>query len=91
MKYVVLKPTIQRTGPTMTSAPGKTIAEGVVVDFSDVVETQNETWGKVAHTERQYMAINIGDTEHCAELKPLPDPNVIEKLVAWAITKGFKK
>jgi hypothetical protein len=90
MKYVVLKPTIQRTGPTITSAQGKTIAEGVIVEFSDKIETANETWGKVARVERQYMAISIGDDEHCAELIPLPDTNILEKLITWAKIQGFK-
>jgi len=36
------------------------------------------------------MAINIGEIVYCAPLTPLPDPNVLEKLIAWAKLKGFK-
>jgi hypothetical protein len=74
----------------MTSFAGKTIASGVVVDFSDIIETENETWGRVSRIDRQYMAIRIGEDEYCAALQTLPDPQVIEKLITWARIQGFK-
>lgn len=90
MKYAIIQKVDERTGPTMTSFRSKTVDTGEVVDFSDIIETANETWGKIKNRARAYMAIQIGETVYCAELKPLPEPDVINKLIEWARLKGFK-
>lgn len=87
-KFAVIQKVTERTGPSITTFGGKVIAPGQVVEISDLIELENETWGRIANRERTYVAIRIGDTEYLSELHPLPD-HIIEKLISWAITKGF--
>lgn len=90
MKYAIIQKVTERTGPTSTSFSSKVVDTGEIVEFSDIIETGNETWGKIKNRARAYMAINIGDLVYCARLQPLPDPITLEKLVEWAKGKGFK-
>lgn len=90
MKYAIIQKVHERTGPTSTSFSSKVIDAGEVVEFSDTIETANETWGRIKNRARAYMAINIGEIVYCARLTPLPDPNIIEKLITWAKIQGFK-
>jgi hypothetical protein len=90
MKYAVVSKVTERTGPSSTSFGGKVIDVGEVLDLSDVVETVNERWGKIKNRARAYIAINIGELIYCVPLKPLPDPNVLDRLIQWAEAKGFR-
>jgi hypothetical protein len=89
MRYAIIKKVLERTSPTNGFA-GRAIAAGEVVEFSDVIEVGNDVWGKIKDRDRAYVAINIKDAIYCARLTPLPDPQLIEKLIAWAKTQGFK-
>jgi hypothetical protein len=81
---------ILRTGPTQTSSEGDAIDVGETVNFSDKIELQNASWGKVANTEHQFLCIHEGDIIFCAELIQLPDTEILEKLLLWARIQGFK-
>jgi hypothetical protein len=90
MQYAIVRKVAERTGPTSTSYQNKVVDSGEIVEFSDIIQMENETWGRIKNRARAYMAINVGETVYCTPLKPLPDPNVIEKLISWARIQGFK-
>lgn len=90
MRYAVIKKVVERTGPNITSFGGKIIASGQVVDISDVIELENETWGRIANRERTYVCIQMGDDVHMSPLQALPDPDTLKKLITWAMIQGFK-
>jgi len=90
MRYAVIKKVTERTGPNQTTFASKQVAPGQVVDIAEIVELQNETWGRVSHRERAWMCINTGDDTFLAPLEQLPDPDLFKKLIAWARTQGFK-
>jgi hypothetical protein len=91
VKYAIIKKVTERTGPNMTNFASKTIDAGEVTEFSDVIEIPNETWGRVKNRARAYIPINIGEIIYCARLQALPDPNILNKLIEWAKSKGFKQ
>lgn len=90
MRYAVVKKVTERTGPSHTTFGGKIIASGQIVDISDVIELENETWGRVANREKTYICIQMGDDVYMAPLQALPDPDILKKLITWAQIQGFK-
>jgi len=90
--YVVTNPkgVIVRTGPTTTAFAARTIASGSIIDIEAIVETLNETWGKLRDKERAFVAIKIGRNEYCAPLKIHPSKQYTQELDAWARSKGFE-
>lgn len=90
MRYAVIKKVTERTGPNITSFGGKIIAPGQVVDIADVIELENETWGRIANRERTYVNIQMGEDVYLAPLQTLPDPDILKKLITWAQIQGFK-
>lgn len=90
MKYAVIKKVTERTGPNITTFGGKIIASGQVVDISDTIELENETWGRIANREKAYVSIQMGDDIYLAPLHPLPEPALLDKLIVWAKIQGFK-
>ena len=89
-KYAVIKKVTERTGPSQTTFAGKIIAPGQVVDVSDLIELENETWGRIANRERTYVNIQMGDDVYLAPLIQLPDGNILDQLITWARIQGFK-
>jgi hypothetical protein len=89
-KYIVYNQVTERISPKLTAFGGKIIAEGQTVDISDIIVMDNETWGRIAHRDRTYVAISIGDKDFLVPIQPIPDPIIFEKLVIWARIQGFK-
>lgn len=90
MRYAVIKKVIERTGPSITTFGGKVIASGQIVDIADVIELENETWGRIANRDKTYVCIQLGDDVYLSPLQTLPDPDVLKKLITWAQIQGFK-
>lgn len=89
-KYAVIHEVTERTAPIITAYGRTIIRAGTVLDISDTITVDDETWGKVNNRSQVFVCISMAEKTYLAPMVSQPDPRLLEKLIIWAQMQGFK-